>query len=78
MRMEKLGALGALGGAFAVLLVYVLIAWVALPVRTGGMDQISATVTWIACAVPAILLIALQLVMARVLWQAGSGKRFTY
>jgi hypothetical protein len=78
MRMEKLGALGAVGGAFVALLLYVVIAWSATPPgRTGGIDQINATVTWIACAVPAIAIIAVHLAFAKVLWSAGSGKRYT-
>ncbi|MFL5578101.1 MAG: hypothetical protein ACJ79S_19290 [Gemmatimonadaceae bacterium] len=79
MNMAKLGALGAVGAAIGVLLIYLFLVWVTRSqTLTGGMDPIQQTVTWIATAIPALLIAAANLAIARQLWASGNGKRFSY
>ena len=67
MKLEKLAALGAVGVCFGVLALYALIAFVARPVPTGGMDGTNAVLTWISVAVPVLAIIAVHLVYAKLL-----------
>ena len=67
MKFEKLAALGAVGVSLGVLAIYVLIAFVARPVPTGGMDGTNAVLTWISVAVPVLAIIVVHLVYAKLL-----------
>ena len=71
-RMQKLGAMGALGVSAGVIALYALVAWIARSTPTGGMDATQAAVTWYSLAVPVIAIVAVHVVYARVLWRASS------
>ncbi len=53
-RIAKLIAFGAFGAILLFVAIFALIAWAAIPNRTGGIDGIEATVTFISVG-PAIL-----------------------
>lgn len=67
MKFEKLAALGAVGVCLGLVALYALIAFVARPVPTGGMDGTNAVLTWISVAVPVLAIIAVHLVYAKLL-----------
>ena len=67
MKFEKLAALGAVGVCLGVLALYALIAFVARPVPTGGMDGTNAVLTWISVAVPVLAIIAVHIAYAKLL-----------
>jgi hypothetical protein len=78
-KLGKLAALGAVGGALGLIALYAFLAWVSRSQNlTGGIDRTQQYVTWIAVAVPTLLLAAVQLVLARQLWDWASGKRYSY
>jgi hypothetical protein len=66
-RFAKLAALGAVGVAAGALGLFLLVAYGSRSTALGGIDTTQAVVTWIAVAVPIILLIAAHVVYARVL-----------
>jgi len=70
MRYERIAALGAVGVAGAVLLVYLLWIFVTRPEpSTAGMDWTNAVLTWIATGLLALAIIAVHLTFARQLWR---------
>jgi len=70
MRYERIAALGAVGVAGAVLLVYLLWTFVTRPdPSTAGMDWTNAVLTWIATGLLALAIIAVHLAFARQLWR---------
>ena len=70
MRFEKLAALGAVGVAGAVLVVYLLWIYVTRPQpSTAGIDATNAVLTWIATGLLALAIIAVHLTFARQLWR---------
>ena len=71
MKFERLAALGAVGVCLGVLALYALIAFVARPVPTGGMDATNAVLTWISIAVPVLAIIAAHLAYAKLLLDAS-------
>ncbi|HET6682048.1 MAG TPA: hypothetical protein VFG84_12665 [Gemmatimonadaceae bacterium] len=71
-RMQKLGAMGALGVGAGVIALYVLVAWISRSTAIGGMDATQAAVTWYSLAVPVIAIVAVHVVYARVLWRESS------
>lgn len=70
MRFERTAALGALGVAGAIFLVYLAFCFVTRPQAvTGGMDWTSAVVTWISTGMLALAIIAVHVALARQLWK---------
>lgn len=61
----KLASLGALGVAAGCVALFALVAWVAAPTPTGGIDAVHATIAYIGVAIPLIAIIAVHLVYAR-------------
>jgi hypothetical protein len=74
-RIAKLAAYGAFGAVLLFVAIYALIAYVSLPRRTGGIDGIEATVTWISVGLVVVALIAVHVIIARALLDLGRGDR---
>jgi len=74
-RIAKLAALGAFGAIALFVAIYGLIAVASVPRRTGGIDWIEATVTWISVGLTVLALIAVHLVIARGLFAIARGTR---
>lgn len=74
MKFERLAALGALGVSVGVLAFYLLIAWVARPTPTGGVDAEHSALTAIALAPAALAIIAAHLVYARILLREATRR----
>jgi hypothetical protein len=55
----------------------VVIVIAAAPRRTGGIDIVQATVTWISVGIAILALIALHIVLARGLLDYSRGRRRT-
>jgi len=66
-------------GAFAAILLFVaifgVIAWAAMPSRTGGIDGTLAAVTWISVGLTVAALIAVHVLVGRELLAFGRGDR---
>jgi hypothetical protein len=67
-KLAKLASLGAIGVAFGVIGLYVLIAFGARHTAMSGMDPTNAVLTYISVAVPAIAVIAAHLAYAKILF----------
>ena len=79
MKHHKLGALGAVGVALGLVVLYLFLCWVSWSRNiTGGMDHIHQNVAWISILIPVAAIIAVHLTFAKVLWDAARGKRSTY
>lgn len=61
----KLASLGAFGVAAGCVALFALLAWVATPTATGGIDGVHATIAYIGVAVPLAAIIAVHVVYAR-------------
>jgi len=70
MPFERLAALGAVGVSAGVLALYALIIFITLPGRSGGIDPTLAELTWISVGAVVLVVIAIHLVFARVLWRS--------
>jgi hypothetical protein len=79
MRWERLAAIGLLAVALGGAAIYALIAWVSTPahgdggIGVGGIDAVQFQVTLIACAIPALAVIATAL--AEAMNMLGAAKR---
>ena len=79
MKQFKLGALGAVGVALGLFAIYLFLCWVSWSrTITGGMDHIHQNVAWISILIPVLAIAAVHLAFAKVLWDAGRGKRNSY
>ena len=67
----KLQAMALLGQAGGIALIFAIIAWAAIPVRTGGMDWEHSRLTWVGAGVPAVLMIWAHIAVARQLMSAA-------
>jgi hypothetical protein len=74
-RFAKLAALGAYGVGAGTIALFALIAWVSRPTPTGGIDATSAILTWISGAVPAIAIVVVHIVYARILLRYANRAR---
>jgi hypothetical protein len=74
-RIAKLAALGAFGAVVFFVALFALIAYGAIPRRTGGIDVTQATVTWISVGLAVLALIAVHVVIARGLLDLARGDR---
>jgi hypothetical protein len=69
-RYERAGALGAVGVAGGVFLVYLVFCFLTRPQpETGGMDWTNSILTWIGTGLLALAVIAIHLAFARQLWR---------
>ena len=69
-KVERMGALGAVGVAGAVLLAYLAFCFVTRPApETAGMDWTNAVLTWMGTGLVALAIIAVHLAFARQLWR---------
>ena len=75
MRVAKLAAVGAVAVSLGVLAVYAALVFLIRPSRTGGIDQTSTVVVWISLAIPVLLIVAVHLVFAKVLFDAANQRR---
>lgn len=66
-KYAKLASLGALAVAAGCVGLYALLAWVATPNATGGMDRVHAMISYIGIAVPIGAIVAVHVTYARVL-----------
>jgi predicted alpha/beta hydrolase len=73
--LAKLAGLGALGAIGFFVALYALIVYGSVPRTTGGIDRITAVVTWISVGVVVLLLSAFHVVIARQLFDLGRGVR---
>jgi uncharacterized membrane protein len=74
-RFARLGAMALAGGAVAVLLVWLLFLWVGAINRMSGQDEVHSFLTRLTTAVPAVLIIAAHLAIARQLLAASREMR---
>jgi len=72
-KIARLAGLGAYGACAGLLALYLLLAFVSRPTRTGGMSPTLAIVTWIALAGVFAGLIIVHLVIARQLLRLAQG-----
>jgi hypothetical protein len=70
-KYSRLAAAGALGVSAGAAALYLMIAYGAVPVRTGGIDNTNAVLTWVSAAVPIGGIIAAHLVYAMQLFKYG-------
>ena len=66
---------GALAATLLFVAIFALIAYVAIPRHTGGIDGIEATVTWISVGLVILALIAVHIIVGRGLLAFGRGVR---
>ena len=70
-QFQRLAALGAIGVGFGVVLLYALIAFGSMHTTTGitttGIDRTNAALAMIGAAIPALAIIVVHLVYARML-----------
>ena len=71
IRFMKLGALSLVGGAGAVLLLYVLFFWVGSHSILSGTDDVNGFLIRLSTLVPAVLIILAHLALARQLMAAA-------
>ena len=74
-RIAKLIALSAFAAILLFVAIFGLIAWGAVPTRTGGIDGIEATVTWISVGLAAIAIVAVHVIVGRGLLALARGER---
>jgi hypothetical protein len=74
-RIAKLVGYGAFAAILLFIAIFGLIAWAALPARTGGIDRTLATVTWISVGVTILALIGVHVLVGRELLAVGRGDR---
>jgi hypothetical protein len=74
-RIARLIGYGAFGAILLFVAIYLLIAYVAKPSRTGGIDSVNAVVTWIAVGLAVLALIGVHVVIGRGLLAYSRGLR---
>ena len=74
-RIAKLIALGAFGAIVLFVAIFALIAWAAIPNRTGGIDGVEATVTWISVGLAIVAVIGVHVLIGRGLLALARGVR---
>jgi type IV secretory pathway VirB3-like protein len=73
-RAQQLGGLGAFGACFAFLGLYALLAFIATPRGTAGIDWANATIVYISVGMVVLALIAVHLVLGRQLLVAAKQR----
>ena len=74
-RIAKLIALGAFGAILLFVAIFAVIAWAAIPNRTGGIDGIEATVTFISVGLAILAVIGVHVLVGRGLLAFARGVR---
>lgn len=68
---NKLGALSLMGNAFILFLIWLVFFWAGSTNPLGGVNSVHGSLIRITVGVPAIIMIAANLVLARQLWRGG-------
>lgn len=74
-RIAKLIGLSAFGAILLFVAIFALIAWAAIPTRTGGIDGTQATVTWISVGLAVLAIVAVHVIVGRGLLALGRSVR---
>lgn len=74
-KYAKLASLGAAAVAMGCLGLFALIAWVATPTMTGGIDGAHAMISYIGVGVPMAAIVAAHLAYARILARYAKEQR---
>lgn len=74
-RIAKLIGLSAFAAILLFVAIFALIAWAAIPTRTGGIDGIEATVTWISVGLVIVAVVAVHVLVGRGLLAFARGVR---
>ena len=74
-RIAKLIGLSAFAAILLFVAIFALIAWAAIPTRTGGIDGIEATVTWISVGLAALAIVGVHVIVGRGLLAFSRGVR---
>ena len=74
-RIAKLIGLSAFAAILLFVAIFALIAWAAIPTRTGGIDGTQAAVTWISVGLVIIAVIGVHILVGRGLLAFGRGER---
>ena len=74
-RIAKLIGLSAFAAILLFVAIFALIAWAAIPTRTGGIDGIEATVTWISVGLAVLAIVGVHILVGRGLMAFGRGDR---
>jgi hypothetical protein len=74
-RIAKLIALGAFGAILIFVALFALVAWAVIPRRTGGIDGIEATVTWISVGLVVLAVVGVHVLIGRGLLAFARGVR---
>ena len=74
-RIAKLIGLSAFAAILLFVALFALIAWAAIPTRTGGIDGIEATVTWISVGLVIVAVVAVHVLVGRGLLAFARGVR---
>ena len=72
-KIARLAGLGAFGACAGLLGLYLLVAFIARPTPTGGIDLVNAAVAWIALGGLFLALIILHVVIGRQLLLLSKG-----
>jgi hypothetical protein len=74
-RIAKLIGFGAFGATLLFVAIFALIAWAAVPTRTGGIDGTQAAVTWISVGLVILAVIGVHVLVGRGLLAFARGLR---
>ena len=75
MPIAKLAAMGAVAVSLGVLALFAALVFLIRPSRTGGIDQTSTIVVWISLAIPVLVIVAVHLVFAKILFDLANQRR---
>lgn len=68
---NKLAAASLAGNAVVILLVWLLFLWVSRVSSLSGLNSVQGYLVWFTALVPAVLIIAANIALARQLWRGG-------
>ena len=74
-RIARLAGIGAFAAIPFFVAIFALVAYAAIPRRTGGIDDIEAAVTWISVGLSVLSLVGLHVVVGRGLLDLSRGRR---
>jgi hypothetical protein len=72
-RVARLAGLGAFGACAGLVALYLLIAWISRPTRSGGIDSTLSWIVWIALAGVFAALVIVHVAMGRQLLRLAQG-----
>lgn len=70
---NKLGAASLAANAVVVFVVWLIVFWASRVNSLSGLNGVQGFLTWFTAAIPAVLIIAANLTLARQLWRGGFG-----